>query len=231
MKLEIFDRFIDYSEIDELFENVKNKEQGIEEKIFVLEHNDVYTAGKSILNKKVEYIKGIPVFYAERGGLWTWHGKGQVVVYFIYNLKAHSITISDFMAIIENIVIKCINAELKKYNNRNNVDKFELFANQEKRGFWIKDIASGEILKFGFIGLKISNGFVNHGISINNNNDLQWFDFINPCGLGDVKITSIKDILMNYYKCENNIQLDINKFKYFIGSAMVNELQKNKKTN
>ena len=227
MKLEIFDRFIEYQETKILFNCVQEKAQNIEEKVFVLEHKDVYTAGKSILNKNINYIKSVPVYYAERGGLLTWHGKGQVVVYFIYNLKKHQMSISDFMNVIEKVVVKCVNEELDKYcniavndfNDRKGIytnvndiakkldddNKFIIFANQDKRGFWIKDCKNNEISKFGFIGLKVSNGYVYHGISINYNNDLKWFDFI------------------------KNIQLDINKFKYFIGTEIVNELQKAKK--
>ena len=74
--------------------------------------------------------------------------------------------------------------------------------------------------------MRISHGFVIHGISINYNNDLRWFNYINPCGLGDVKITSIKQILLensiNYSKQQT--PLDINNFKLTLGSDFFEKL-------
>ena len=68
----------------------------------------------------------------------------------------------------------------------------------------------------------MSNGFVYHGISINYNNDLTFFDYINPCGLGDVKITSIKETA----NIENiNKQLDINNFKHHLGNSLFDALE------
>lgn len=255
MKLVIEDKQIEYQQAVKWFEDLS------EEKIFVFEHQDVYTAGKSIDNnekeKSIANIHGIPAIHTNRGGLWTWHGKGQVVVYFIYNLKKRHLPLSDFLSIVENVVIKNVKTELFKYDSKTD---FNIFADNDKRGFWynkydnekenknkennIKTIyevsdknktnenANINLYnvskkqnneKFGFIGLRVSQGFVLHGISINYNNNLELFDYINPCGLGNVKITSIENILK-----ENNHKslsaLDIHNFKLTLGNELFSAL-------
>ena len=223
--------YIDYNTAMHWFEQIKkfnNRQNQLdEEKIFVLEHNNVYTAGKSINNypneTHIQQIHNTPVVYTNRGGLWTWHGVGQVVVYFIYNLHARRLFISDFMHTIESITVKNIVFELEKLIGKPLTQtNLAIYADSNKRGFWVKNVNTSEISKIGFIGLRVSNGFVYHGISINYNNDLTFFDYINPCGLGDVKITSIKETA----GIENiNKQLDINNFKHHLGNSLFNALE------
>ena len=219
---------ISYSDAMRFFDVVDGEERElVEEKIYVLEHENVYTAGKSILNfggELKQKINNIPVVYSDRGGLWTWHGTGQVVVYFVYNLRKHNKTISDFMGLIERCVVEAIKNEIVKCKcslGGDVDDVYEITARQDKRGFWCKNLKTGEVSKFGFIGLRVKNGFVIHGISINYNNDLLYFDFINPCGLGDVKITSIKEIVGDI----GEKHLNINTFKRTLGIAVFEALK------
>ena len=193
MQVDILDKPVEYNEVIKLFDN-KEKD-----KCFILEHNDIYTAGKSV-KEQIEEINGIKTVHTERGGLWTWHGKGQVVVYFIYNLHKHQMTLTDFFEKIEKIFVELIKNEI-------NNDNFVVYADKDKRGFWIKNKTTNEIAKIGFIGLRVSKGVLTHGISINYNNDLRWFEYINPCGLGDVKITSIQE------SCKDKTKLNIADFK------------------
>lgn len=255
MKLVIENKQIEYLDAMKWFEDLS------EEKIFVFEHQDIYTAGKSIDNnekeKSIFNIHGIPAIHTNRGGLWTWHGKGQVIVYFIYNLKKRHLPLSDFLSIVENVVVKNVKTELFKYDSKTD---FNIFADNDKRGFWYnkydnekenknkeKNIKTNYEVsdknktnenaninlynvskkqnneKFGFIGLRVSQGFVLHGISINYNNNLGWFNHINPCGLGNVKITSIVNIL---HENNNKISsaLDINNFKLTLGNELFSKL-------
>jgi len=217
MQLFIEDKQIEYNKAMKWFEDLT------EEKIFVFEHQDVYTAGKSIDNnekeKNISNIHGVPAIHTSRGGLWTWHGKGQVVVYFIYNIKKRHLPLSNFLSIVENVVVENVKTELFKHDSKTN---FNIFTDNNKRGFWYKNNKSkkeNNNEKFGFIGLRVSKGFVLHGISINYNNNLALFDYINPCGLGKVKITSIENILK-----ENNNKslsaLDIHNFKLMLGNEL-----------
>ena len=248
MRLIFLKKYIDYQTALSWFNDIRcvdnfvknDKDCNDIERIFVLEHNNVYTAGKSVGNvlkediKKEDYvfnnsrqtIHGVPVFYTERGGLWTWHGHGQVVVYFIYNLRARDIDLSKFMSIIEDTVINSINLEIKRITTKfPKYINLEFYADSKKRGFWVRNINKSncnKVSKFGFIGLKVTNGFVYHGISINYTNDLSFFDYINPCGLGDVEITSIEKLT------KNNIvsSLDINFFKRQVGNDLFENLNK-----
>lgn len=223
MQLIIKDKYVDYIESMAWFDDIKdfkkNSDKDIE-KIFILEHNNVYTAGKSITdsNKKTT-IHGVPVFYTNRGGLWTWHGRGQIVIYFIYNLHARKLSLHDFMSKIETIIVDEVKKEIQRITKKT-TDDVNVYSDNEKRGFWVK-FSDDKIFKFGFIGLRVSNGFVYHGVSINYDNDLAFFDYITPCGLKDVKITSIKEITKKYM--QNNL-LDIEIFKKNIGNALFKNL-------
>ena len=163
-----------------------------EDKIFILEHQDVYTCGKSVSDEEFARvapggtIMGTPAIRASRGGLWTWHGKGQIVVYFICNLRKNHMTLDDWFQKVEGAVLDSLNEVIKQHN----VHGVDVYADKDKRGFWLHD-AHGDIYKIGFIGLRVSKGILTHGISINFDNDLQWFDYINPCGLEGVKIGSV----------------------------------------
>ncbi len=257
MQLIIEDKPIEYNQTMQLFDACKNRNAtNINEYIYVLEHENVYTAGKSINNNNkensIETINGTPAIHTERGGLWTWHGKGQVVVYFVYNIRKRHLSLSQFMSIIENATIECIMDDIRYningikasttnslINNANSIsinnniitskhhekiDKFEIFADQNRRGFWIKNTSNDNLSKFGFMGFKVQNGFLTHGISINYDNDLKWFDYIDPCGLGNVEITSIAEIIKSKSNQDDKINLDINNFKHQIGNKLLSAL-------
>ena len=226
--------YIDYTTSMQWFEPIMDCKDEDIEKIYVFEHQNVYTAGKSIIvDNKTRFINNTPVVYTSRGGLWTWHGKGQIVVYFIYHLRKRNLALSDFMSLVEQVVIEITNQFLfNSSQNTQSQTQLHIYADSNKRGFWVKNNNKSEydIAKFGFIGLRVSRGYVYHGISINFNNDLSAFDYINPCGLGDVKITSIKEIhsLLKQVKKLPNI----NTFKQTLGSKLFEALNNvNKKDN
>ena len=193
MEIIICKKQIQYQELLKWFNDTTK------DKIFILEHQDVYTAGKSV-KETLSNIKNIPAIKTNRGGLWTWHGKGQIMIYFIYNLHNNHLTLTDFLKKIEQI---CCNLIQQEINNNDYI----VYADKDRRGFWIKNKKNNEIAKIGFIGLRISKGILTHGISINYNNNLEWFNYINPCGLGDVKITSIEKII------NDKTNLNIEQFK------------------
>ena len=95
-------------------------------------------------------------------------------------------TLDDWFQKVEGIVL----AGLNDIINQHNVRGVDVYADKDKRGFWMHD-AHGDVYKIGFIGLRVSKGILTHGISINFDNDLKWFDYITPCGLEGVKIGSI----------------------------------------
>ena len=148
--------------------------------IWVLEHENIYTAGTSY--KKNEILdKSINIFKTNRGGKITYHGPGQLIFYFVIDLKKIKKDIRNFISIIEKTIID----SLKSYN-------INTFSDKENIGIWYDD--NSEIKKVAAIGVRVSKWIAYHGFSINIDNDLTKYDAIIPCGIKDKGITNLKTI-------------------------------------
>ena len=160
--------------------------------IWILEHEDLYTAGTSY--KESEIIdKSIKIFKTNRGGKITYHGPGQLICYFVIDLKKGKKDIRKFISILEKTIIDT----LKSYN-------IDTFADKENIGIWYND--NSTIKKVAAIGVRVSKWIAYHGFSININNDLKKYDAIIPCGIKDKGITNLKQIKnQNYDDLENKL--------------------------
>ena len=161
-------------------------ENNAKELIWILEHDHIYTAGTSyneneILNKSIKILK------TNRGGKITYHGPGQLICYFVLDLKKRGKDIRKFISIIEKTIIDT----LKFY-------EIKTFADKKNIGIWFKD--KKDIKKVAAIGVRVSKWIAYHGFSININNDLQRYKAIIPCGIKDKGITSLKKIKDQNYK-------------------------------
>ena len=160
--------------------------------IWILEHQELYTAGTSssendILDKSIKIIK------TNRGGKITYHGPGQLICYFVIDLKKDKKDIRKFISVIEKTIINT----LKFYD-------IETFADKENIGIWYND--NGKIKKIAAIGVRVSKWIAYHGFSININNDLKKYDAIIPCGIKDKGITNLKEIKdQNYTELGNKL--------------------------
>jgi len=156
------------------------------ELIWTLEHPDVYTAGTSyddsdILDKSIEILK------TNRGGKITYHGPGQLICYFVLDLKKRKKDIRNFISIIENTIINTLNFfNIKTFSDKDNI------------GIWYKDNEGTK--KVAAIGVRISKWIAYHGFSINISNDLKKYDVIIPCGIKDKGVTNLKEIKDQDYK-------------------------------
>ena len=171
--------------------NNKNKEL-----IWTLQHNEIYTAGTSykeseILNKSIKVIK------TNRGGKITYHGPGQLICYFVIDLRNKKKDIRNFVCVIEKTIIQT----LKDFN-------IETFADRKNVGIWVKN--NNKIEKVAAIGIRVSKWIAYHGFSININNDLNKYNNIIPCGIEDKGVTNLKSIINQSY--ENLDQKIINNF-------------------
>tara|TARA_B100000767_G_C19693385_1_gene505051 strand:+ start:120 stop:740 length:621 start_codon:yes stop_codon:yes gene_type:complete len=156
------------------------------ELIWVLEHEDLYTAGKSF--KENEIIdKTIKVLKTNRGGKITYHGPGQLICYFVIDLKKRKKDIRKFISLIEKTIIETL-----KYYNINT------FADKNNIGIWYNN--KSKIEKVAAIGVRVSKWIAYHGFSINISNDLKKYDAIIPCGIKDKGITSLNKINNQNYK-------------------------------
>ena len=148
--------------------------------IWVLEHENIYTAGTSYKENEI-LDKSIKVFKTNRGGKITYHGPGQLICYFVIDLKKIKKDIRNFISIIEKTIID----SLKSYN-------INTFSDKENIGIWFDD--NSKIKKVAAIGVRVSKWIAYHGFSINIDNDLKKYDAIIPCGINDKGITNLKTI-------------------------------------
>ena len=148
--------------------------------IWVLEHENIYTAGTSYKENEI-LDRSINIFKTNRGGKITYHGPGQLICYFVIDLKKIKKDIRNFISIIEKTIID----SLKSYD-------INTFSDKENIGIWYND--NSEIKKVAAIGVRVSKWIAYHGFSININNDLKKYDAIIPCGINDKGITNLKTI-------------------------------------
>ena len=166
------------SRLKDLYEN------NGKELIWTLEHNEVFTAGTSY--KKNEIIdKSIKILETNRGGKITYHGPGQLICYFVLDLRKKK-DIRKFITIIEKTIIQT----LKFY-------KIETFPDKDNIGIWHK--SNNKIKKIAAIGIRVSKWIAYHGFAININNDLENYKKIIPCGISDKGVTNLKNILDQDY--------------------------------
>ena len=156
------------------------------ELIWVLEHNELYTAGTS--SKESEILdKSIKIIKTNRGGKITYHGPGQLVCYFVIDLKKRKKDIRKFISTIEKTIISTL-----KYFN------IETIADKKNIGIWYKD--KSELKKVAAIGVRVKKWSAYHGFSININNDLNKYKAIVPCGINDKGVISLEKINKQSYK-------------------------------
>lgn len=183
LSLEIHDcRLTDYRQILQLQHSLidKRRQNIISDTVLIVEHPAVITLGarqsanKLLISQDELTQKGIDVAEIRRGGGTTAHNPGQLVFYPILNLKQLNLGISEYIRELETIGTKLIEP---------------LGVNSSRRkgfpGLWI------DKRKIASIGVRVSKFITYHGMAINIQNDLSIFDYIKPCGLDDVEMTSV----------------------------------------
>jgi lipoyl(octanoyl) transferase len=160
--------------------------------IWILEHEDLYTAGTSY-NENEIIDKSIIIQKSNRGGKITYHGPGQLIFYFVIDLKNRKKDIRKFISLIEKTIINT----LKTY-------KIKTFSDKKNIGIWYKE--KTEIYKVAAIGVRVSKWIAYHGFSININNDLDKYKAIIPCGIKDRGVTNLKNIKdLDYTELKNRL--------------------------
>ena len=164
--------------LDDLYE-YKEKEL-----IWILEHDEIFTAGTSykeseILDNSIELIK------TNRGGKITCHAPGQLICYFVLDLRKKK-DIRKFISCIEKTIIET----LKEY-------KIETFSDKDNIGIWHKK--NNSINKVAAIGVRVKKWIAYHGFAININNNVEQYKKIVPCGITDKGVTNLINIDNNDY--------------------------------
>ena len=153
----------------------------INDTLILLEHPPTITVGRSgkknnlLISDKYLSENGIEYYEITRGGDITFHGPGQVVCYPIIDLKNHTRDIHKYLRDLEEIII-------------NTLGNYGIHGRRLEglTGVWVKRS------KIASIGVGIRRWVTYHGLAININTDLSFYDLIIPCGITDVKMTSVK---------------------------------------
>ena len=154
--------------------------KSLNDQIWLLEHSPVFTLGTAADPSHVLNPGSIPVIQTDRGGEVTFHGPGQLVMYFLLNIQLKNMgpktLVSNLQSLIQNI--------LQKYG-------IESSFVEGAPGVYVEE------KKIASIGLRISKGKSYHGISINVDMDLKPFSLINPCGYEGLEVIQISDFDSN----------------------------------
>ena len=165
------------------------------ELIWILEHDEIFTAGTSYKESEV-LDNSIDLLKTNRGGKITCHAPGQLICYFVIDLRKKK-DIRKFISCIEKTIIET----LKEY-------KIETFSDKDNIGIWHKK--NNSINKVAAIGVRVKKWIAYHGFAINVNNNLEQYKKIIPCGITDKGVTNLIKINNNDYS--NLDKLLIEKF-------------------
>lgn len=166
-------------------------QKNISQDFIVCQHPHVYTLGKhgkaTNLLANEQYLKQINAtfYHINRGGDITYHGPGQIVGYPSLDLDALGLTLRTYIETIEESVIQL----MKDYS-------ITCERLKGATGVWI-DAHTSKARKICAIGVKASRGITMHGFALNVNTDLQYFNYINPCGFTDKGVTSLQKELQS----------------------------------
>jgi lipoate-protein ligase B len=150
--------------------------------LLVLEHPPVYTRGKRTepgdlpLGEDWYHARGIEVCDTDRGGRVTYHGPGQLVAYPIMAVER----VADFVRTMEGAIVSALADEGIAAEPRDT----------PFTGVWVTG-SPGQDAKIASIGVRLSGGVTTHGLAVNVDNDLQPFEWIVPCGIDHVRMTSV----------------------------------------
>ena len=181
--------------IDTKISNRKNRTNTkTKNHLVFVEHNSVYTLGKSgkisnlLLNENDLKKNDIKFYNTNRGGDITYHGPGQIVCYPILDLDNFFTDVHKYLRFLEEIII----LTLRDYGIKGE-------RSENETGVWL-DVNTRNPRKICALGVKASRWVTMHGLALNVNNDLSYFNDIVPCGIKDKSVTSIS------VECKKNIE-------------------------
>ena len=177
------DRFVEMKTYTE------QRDENSPDELWILQHPDVLTQGQAGKPEHILTPSNIPVVQSDRGGQVTWHGEGQMVVYFMFDLNRLGWNVRTLVSYAESIMIDL----LKKYG-------IEAYAKPDAPGVYVDE------RKIGSLGFKIRKGRSYHGLSLNIDCELDGFQSINPCGYAGLEMVRISDLMTDYPNFEQLAQ-------------------------
>lgn len=154
------------------------RDENTGDECWLLEHEPVFTLGQAGKPEHLLQHSDIPLVQSDRGGQITYHGPGQLMVYWLVDLKRRQLQVREFVSLLERVVIETlasygINAHLQ----------------QGAPGVYVQGA------KIASLGLRVRRGCTYHGLSLNVAMDLAPFQQINPCGYAGLAMTQMNDLL------------------------------------
>ena len=147
------------------------------DELWVVEHPPVFTLGRNGKESHILNKSDIPIIKVDRGGQVTYHGPGQLVIYFLLDLHRKKLGIRQLVTLIED----CLVDLLTQY-------KINAYSDKKAPGVYVNK------QKIAALGLRVSKGCTTHGLSLNIDMDLSPFQDINPCGYKNLEITQCRDL-------------------------------------
>ena len=189
---EISESEVDYdTSLEKMEKHVKKIIKGeADEKIWLLEHPSLYTAGTSADKKDLVEPNRFPVFQTKRGGQYTYHGPGQRVVYVMLDLNKRGKDIKKFVENLEAWIIHT----LAEFNvvGQSRKGRVGIWVERPDKPKNVNGLIEEE--KIAAIGVRLKKWITFHGLSINVDPDLSHFKGIVPCGIKEHGVTSLVDL-------------------------------------
>jgi lipoyl(octanoyl) transferase len=192
---------VEYREASALQERLRERRQRDEigDVLLLLEHPPVYTRGRRSQPQELPMgaawyeAQGIEVRDTDRGGLVTYHGPGQLVAYPIVQLRGYGDDVHKYVRGLERVMIGALAAAGVQAGTIEGLTGVWVRGRRDENTSIERKIgpSAGVARKIGSIGLHVSRGVTTHGLAINVNNDLQPFEWVVPCGIEDVSMTSL----------------------------------------
>lgn len=183
----------------------EQRDQDSPDQLWILQHTDVLTQGQAGKPEHILIPSNIPVVQSDRGGQVTWHGPGQMVIYFMFDLNRLKWNVRTLVSYAEQLMIDLLN----KYG-------IEAYAKPDAPGVYVNE------RKIGSLGFKIRKGRSYHGLALNIDCDLDGFHTINPCGYAGLEMVRIQDLMKNHPDF-NQLSMDI--VEYFQQSGYFNDVK------
>lgn len=155
-----------------------NRDSDTTDEIWIVEHPPVFTQGQAGKSEHILKPSDIPIIQSDRGGQVTYHGPGQLIIYFLIDLKRKPFSIRDLVCKMEQIIIDFLS------------DKGISAHRKEKApGVYVNEA------KVCSLGIRVRKGCSYHGLSFNIDMDLTPFQYINPCGYENLEVTQLVDLV------------------------------------
>ena len=187
---------------------IKRKLNEVSDSVIIAQHPAVFTIGRKgsrrnlLVSEEILNKENINILEVDRGGDITFHGPGQLVIYPIIDLRNRKKDLHNYLRDLEEVIIRFL-------------DGYGIEGTRIKgaTGVWVNDA------KIAFIGIAAKDWITYHGLSININNDLKFFSMINPCGLKNINVTSLKNILGEAVSMQEVKDIFIEEFKHIFATT------------